>query len=89
MQHIKKISRFFSVRISFRNTNHEPIQHELETQDEGVKTEFIRYFVTIMIVSLISFIAIVAIFKPTANKILEQLIPLLMLIIGYYYGRKP
>jgi hypothetical protein len=47
-----------------------------------------RQQITIVFVALIVILALTAIVAPTANHVLNQLLPALMLILGYYFGQK-
>jgi hypothetical protein len=47
-----------------------------------------RQQITIVFVALVVVLALTAIVAPTANHVLNQLLPALMLILGYYFGQK-
>ena len=89
MQHIKKSSNWFLIKLKIKKLGRDyRSQNPVERKPIDV-LEFTRLLTTIIIVILISLIAVISVFKPGASKILEQLLPILMLIIGYYYSRKP
>ena len=47
-----------------------------------------RHQIMVAITALITVIAIVAVVNPQASNVLDQLLPTLMLILGYYFGTK-
>jgi hypothetical protein len=47
-----------------------------------------RQRITIVFLALVVIVALTAVVKPTATTVLAQLIPVLMLILGYYFAQK-
>ncbi len=48
----------------------------------------IRHRLATALVCSVVFVALVAAFLPRAGEVLNQLLPALMLTLGYYFGRK-
>ena len=48
----------------------------------------IRHQIAMTLVCSVVSVALIAAFLPTANKVLDQLLPAFMLTLGYYFGRK-
>jgi hypothetical protein len=64
-------------------TNKRPIPRE-----RNISSGTTRYRLTMAITGLVILLALIAVYNQTAGKVLDQILPLLMLILGSYFGQK-
>jgi hypothetical protein len=48
-----------------------------------------RRLLAVLVTILVAALAVVAVAQPAANAVFDRLLPLLTLILGYYFGNTP
>lgn len=72
-------------KITFKQSN--AVRHECPKQKRCHMDSMRHWLAAVLVLSVVSF-GLGAVFVPRAEEILSKLLPALMLILAYYFGRR-
>lgn len=73
-------------KISCKQSN--AVRHECPKQKPSHMGSMRHWLAAVLVCSIVT-VGLIAVFVPRADEILNKLLPALMLILAYYFGRRP
>ena len=75
------------LEIMVTNNNTPDPSHD-EEHNQPSPDDRTRFYLAIMVATLVAVLALVAVVQPSASAVLDKLMPLLTMVIGFFFGQQ-